>query len=242
MLRLREEILSIRLIDVVFRWQDVSGDVSDLAVLVVDVLRATTTMATILHQGGEAVLPIEDLSQAYKYKERDASLILGGERNNVAPSGFDGGNSPFDYSRELVGGRRVVFTTTNGTQALGQARKAKWVGCASLLNARASAEAQQNVAGNGLIICAGTQGQTSLDDVLAAGAVVSYWPRECWSDGAYMAYLVFERYRDRLYDGLADSRHGRRLLEMGLERDLKWASQLNHISSVPVRQLSGWFS
>ncbi|MDA8192540.1 MAG: 2-phosphosulfolactate phosphatase [Thermaerobacter sp.] len=215
---------------------------SDLGVLVIDTLRATTTMATMLEHGAEAVLPVADLSAAYRMKEQDPALLLAGERHNVPPSGFDGGNSPFDYPPERVSGRRIIFTTTNGTQAIDRAQAAKWVGCAALVNAAASAQAQQAAALNGLIICAGTRGRLSLDDVLAGGAVAAHWPEATWTDAARMAVMAYERYRGHLPEGLREARHGQQLMRLGLQRDIDWCGNLDILTTVPTRQMTGWFT
>lgn len=199
-------------------------------------------MATMLSNGAEAVLPVADLSAAYRLKEQDQEVLLAGERHNLPPSGFDGGNSPLDYPTERVQGRRIIFTTTNGTQAIDRAQSARWVGCAALVNAGAAAQAQQAAALNGLIICAGTRGRLSLEDVIAGGAVVANWPESTWTDAARMAYMAYERYRERLADGLRDARHGQQLVKLGLQRDIEWCSQLDTLSTVPTRQLTGWFT
>lgn len=217
------------------------GDLSDCAVLVVDALRATTTMPTMLARGAEAVLPVADLERAYNIKMRDSSVLLAGERNNVPPEGFDGGNSPFSYTEELVSGRRIIFTTTNGTQAIERVSNAPWVGCASVVNAEASATLQQKEARHGVIVCAGTKGNVSLEDVLAAGAIVDYWPKASWTDSARIAHIVYERYRDSLGEGFHQADHAQSLRDTGDTRDIEFAASLNIVPVVPVRQINGWF-
>lgn len=230
------------MISVAYRWQDVGGDLDGRAVLVIDTLRATTTMATILHNGADAVFPCGDLAEAYALKEGDPSLILGGERDNRPPPGFDGGNSPFDYPPDRVAGRRVVLTTTNGTQAVERVRTAPWVGCAALVNAEAAAARQRQTDRSGLVVCAGTQGHLSLEDVLAAGAIVAEWPQAAWTDSARMAFWVYDRFRHNLYAGLTQADHAHALMEGGYVRDLEYAAQLNALAVVPVRGPDGWFA
>lgn len=226
----------------VFRYQDACDDVGSKAVLVIDTLRATSTLAQMLANGASAVLPVADLALAYRFKADDPEIVLAGERDNVPPPGFDGGNSPADYPPEKVQGRRVVMTTTNGTQAITRVKDAPWLGTAALVNARAGAQGQMATGRDGLIVCAGTRGRISLDDVLAAGAVVSYWPQAAWTDAARLAYLTFAHYEGNLSEGLSAADHGRQLQDMGLAEDIAWCAGLNRLSIVPVRQANGWFS
>ena len=110
-----------RTIDVVFRYQEAEVEHYG-AVAVIDTLRATTTMTAILERGALAVRPVAGLEEAYALKERDPHLLLGGERDNRPPDGFDGGNSPYDWPESRVHGQRVVFSTTNGTAAIDKVR------------------------------------------------------------------------------------------------------------------------
>jgi 2-phosphosulfolactate phosphatase len=152
-------------------------DESELAgatVVVIDVLRATTTITYALAAGAREVVPcleIEDARQATR-RFLSGEALLGGERGGVKIEGFDLGNSPEEYTSEVVKGRSVVFTTTNGTRAMMRCRKAKRVLIGSFVNLTAvqeAIEAEDNVA----ILCAGTDGQITYEDVLAAGAITA---------------------------------------------------------------------
>lgn len=237
---MKGEISSHKTIDVVFRWQEGPGDVHDRAVLVIDTLRATTTMCAMLASGAEAIFPVADLDTAYRMKEERPDLVLGGERNNLPPTGFEGGNSPFDYPPERVSGRSVVFTTTNGTSAIEKARGVRWLGLAGLVNARAAIRAMMAVGASGLIFCAGTQGSYALEDVLAAGAIVAGWPEDSWTDGARIAYLTYAHYEGRLLEGIQASLHGQNLKKLGLAHDLGYAASLDRVGLVPVLSPDGW--
>ncbi|AUW94511.1 hypothetical protein BXT84_11630 [Sulfobacillus thermotolerans] len=227
--------------DVIFRWQDDLPDVSHTAVVVIDTLRATTTIATILANGAQAVLPVGGVEKAFALKEQDPRLVLGGERNNRPLPGFDAGNSPYDYPRAVVEGRRVVLTTTNGTQAVERTAHAPWVALGSLVNARAVAQAQQSAHDLGLIVCAGTEGQVSLEDVLAAGAIVLHWPQEACTDRALIARALFDKWRDHLYEGLKTAQHARAIIAQGLDADVEYAARLDLLPHAVVRNKEGWF-
>ncbi len=224
-----------------FRWEDVPTDVENWAVLVIDTLRATTTLVTIIDRGGDQVLTCPSVDEAFGYKRKNPSLILGGERNNQPLPGFDAGNSPFDYPPAKIKGRSVVLTTTNGTQAINSVKAARWVGLAALTNARAAALCQRDQNLPGLVVCAGTVGQVAWEDVLTAGAIVALWPEEQWTDAARLAVAAYDAHRDTLQTGLLLSRHAQHLVAEGLGRDVEYASQRDLSSVVPVRQADGWF-
>ncbi len=231
----------IRSVDVIFRWQDDLPPLDHKAVVVIDTLRATTTMATILEQGALAVLPIGDVDQGFALRSQYPNTLLGGERNNVPLPGFDGGNSPFDYPASVVQDHRVVLTTTNGTQAVERVASAPFVALGALVNAQACADWQMQAENQGLIVCAGTEGNLALEDVLAAGALVNYWPETARSDSAQLAYALFDQWRHNLVEGIRRASHAKTLIAQGLERDVEFAASLNIYSRVPIRQKDNWF-
>lgn len=229
-------------IDVVFRWEDVGDRAEDKAVLVIDTLRATTTMVGLFEKGADRVMACPTVEEAFAHRISLPSAILGGERQNQAPPGFDAGNSIFDYPETLVHGRSVVFTTTNGTRAIDAVtRTASWVGLACLRNRSVAGAAQQRLSDTALIVCAGTAGATSWEDTLTAGAIVDTWPRDAWTDGARLAWTSFHVHRERLLKGLMMSRHAQILQETGMGRDIEHAAALDATSIIPVRDAQGWF-
>jgi len=150
--------------------------------IVSDVLRATSTFATALQNGAEAIIPVSEISEALAFKNSEFGIrnsefiLLGGERNGVRISAngidFDLGNSPREYTPEKVRGKTIISTTTNGTRALRACAGAKMVLAASFLNLGATAEfLRQNNFENVLLVCAGTRGNAALEDILAAGAL-----------------------------------------------------------------------
>ncbi len=226
----------------VFRWEDVGDRIQDQAVLVIDTLRATTTMVGFFEMGAGRVFACPTVEEAFVRRSSLPSAILGGERENKAPRGFDAGNSIFEYSDQMIGGRSVIFTTTNGTRAIGAvAQKASWVGLACLRNRRAAGNAQQRQSDSALVVCAGTQGTTAWEDTLTAGAVVDTWPRDTWTDGALVAWTVFHAYQEDLLAGLWASRHAKVLQDAGLSRDIEYASKLDATCIVPVLDAQEWF-
>ncbi|MGE3778537.1 MAG: 2-phosphosulfolactate phosphatase, partial [Pirellulaceae bacterium] len=146
---------------------------ADQTVVVVDVLRATTTMLCALQAGAVAIRPCLEVEEA---RALSASLaeatVLGGERGGQRIRGFALGNSPLEYTPETVGGRTVVMTTTNGTRALQTCRQAQRVVIGAFVNLSQIAEAIR-AAPRITVLCAGTDQQVTREDVLFAGAVVS---------------------------------------------------------------------
>ncbi len=211
------------------------------SVLVIDTLRATTTLTTILDRGATKVLTCASLDEAFLYKRQDPTLILGGERHNQPVPGFDAGNSPFDYQSQLVEGRAVILTTTNGTQAVARVNGAGWVGLACLLNAAPAARRQQEQKSEGLVVCAGTVGQVSWEDVLTAGAVINEWPERAWTDAARLAWTAFSANQTHIAQSIMQSSHAQHLLSSGMARDVAYAARINQSSTVPVRGTDGWF-
>jgi 2-phosphosulfolactate phosphatase len=146
--------------------------------VVIDVLRASTTMITALASGAAAVWPVADVDEARALTRRlGPRAILGGERGGVMIEGFALGNSPADYARDRVGGHDVVLTTTNGTAALAACAAAAETLVGAIVNRRAVAAAVRTLGASrdlhhAHLVCAGTDGSVTAEDVLAAGAIL----------------------------------------------------------------------
>ncbi len=228
-----------RTVDVAFRHEDARGAEFG-AVAVIDTLRATTTMTTILERGAVAIRPVADLDEAYALKNHDPLVLLGGERDNRPPEGFDGGNSPADWPKARVQGHRVIFTTTNGTRAIDQVRSIPRLVLGSLINAEAASRYLWELERPTLLVASGTQGRPALEDVLACGAMAVHWPRSWRTDAAEIACALFHQESMHLGNAVRQSAHGKRLAELGLDADLAYASHLNRSSVVPVLCSDGW--
>jgi 2-phosphosulfolactate phosphatase len=208
--------------------------------VVIDALRATSTITTALHCGARAVVPFLTPEEA---KEAARSLpegryLLGGERHAVRIPGFHLGNSPLEYGREEVAGREILFTTTNGTRAIQAAAGASALCVASFLNAPAVARKLAESGRDVVICCAGTEGTFSLEDTACGGAVLLELERLgvtlSLNDLGWVALELYRSYRGREAELLARSEHGRRLIGLGLEADLGYCAQVGVINAVPV--------
>jgi len=154
-------------------------DLRNTACVVFDVLRATSTFVTALHNGAKAVIPVGEISEALALRQKQPGVLLGGERDGVkiradqtGGGDFDLGNSPREYTPEMVAGKTIVSTTTNGTRALRACAGAQTVLAASFLNLTATAQfVRQLQPARILLVCAGTRENLADEDVLAAGAL-----------------------------------------------------------------------
>lgn len=150
-------------------------ELAGAVVVVIDVLRATTTMIYALAAGASEIRPCVTVEQARELAAGYApgTALLGGERQGVRIEGFDLGNSPAEYSAAIVRGKTILFTTTNGTRALDHARQARCIVAAGFVNAQAVVDRLQKTTDEVHLLCAGTDRRPTREDVLLAGLVVS---------------------------------------------------------------------
>ncbi len=211
----------------------------DAWAVVIDVLRATSSIGTALAGGARAVRPVDDMQTAFDWKTRDTGCLLAGERNCRPIPGFDLGNSPSAFLAPHVRGRQVVLATTNGSRALASAASSGFaeVLAVSLLNLGAVAE--HIVRGHPerlRIVCAGTNGVFSIDDAYVAGALIDRLSDrtrvEC--DDAGMAACLLHCASARDVPALfLKSRAGRNLLEAGLREDVLFCARVDALNVVP---------
>ncbi len=207
----------------------VPADVADRIVVVIDVLRAATTVAQALTHGARAVIPFEsvdDAAQCAKSMDQDA-VRLGGERRMMRIPGFDFGNSPMEYMPDAVRGRTIVYTTTNGTRALTATHGARAVLFAGFVNTQATVDAvcalAEDVA-DIAVVCAGTDRRLALEDVVCAGRLVrgirAAFPDIVCTDGAHVAETVERPYQTDLRALRQDATHARTLDAAGFVADV----------------------
>ncbi|WP_437229598.1 2-phosphosulfolactate phosphatase [Planctomicrobium sp. SH661] len=213
--------------------------------IVIDVLRATTTMIHALGHGARAVMPflnVEDaLAASAHLPVRDR--LLGGERHGKLIPGFDLGNSPLDYVEDVVAGKTILFTTTNGTRALLQCGSAKQVFLGAFTNLDAVVNASRRCGADVHLVCAGTDGQLTAEDILFAGAAASELlkagPAE-WTVGSVQTQMAVDFYEarsrspDLFRKTFFESLGAQNLLELGMERDVVRAMEKNLIRIVPI--------
>ncbi|HEY7094965.1 MAG TPA: 2-phosphosulfolactate phosphatase [Ktedonobacterales bacterium] len=218
--------------------------------VVVDVIRATTTLAVAFDSGCWRVLLAPDVETALERARREPGrFLLGGEREGVAPPGFDFGNSPAEYARTDLAGRELLFVTTNGTRALRACVGGYAVFAGSYRNAGAVAHAAIQSARSSeitsiVIVCAGRENQPAYDDILCAG----YLARKITGRLEKMDYRVEMESGARiaaelsdaamastipLRERLAESGAGRAVTRIGLEGDLDWCAASDESHAAP---------
>lgn len=220
-----------------------SEQLADSTAIVIDVLRASTTIVHALAHGASNVVPFETVELAEEAADQApiGSTLLAGERDCVAVEGFDLGNSPLAYTPELVGGRSIVFTTTNGTRALVRSKSADRVLIGTFVNQAAIVNLLTTYSGKILLVCAGTNGQVSAEDVLFAGSLACSL-NKVWggsvtlTDTARIAMDFFRANSEnhaRLLAAVRESRGGQNLVRLGFDADIERSVSMDLFSTVP---------
>ncbi|MFN3840377.1 MAG: 2-phosphosulfolactate phosphatase [Cyclobacteriaceae bacterium] len=207
--------------------------VSNRTVVVVDILRATSTMVTALANGAESILPLADLETC---RNKGAmGYITSGERDGKKVDGFDKGNSPFEYMDSDIRGKKIAFTTTNGTQAIEKSRGAKEIIIGSFLNFSSVVNHLLLGENSVLIVCAGWKGRVNLEDTLFAGAVVdklkNYLGPDC--DAPLAARHLYTVAKPDMQKFLSESSHVKRLNQLNIHKDFEFCLTVDHYKILP---------
>jgi 2-phosphosulfolactate phosphatase len=226
-------------------------------VVVIDVLRASTVICHALAAGAPAVIPTLEIEEARRLAAElpAGQAVLGGEREGLPIPGFDLGNSPAEYRSDTVGGRTVVFTTTNGTRAMNRCRSARRVLIGAFVNLSALCQAIRSAEPRALhLVCAGTRGKITREDVLFAGAVADRLigagavDETLQSDQARIARAAWQQASGAkwpvkpaaLAAELRNSQGGRNLKAIHLERDIGDAAKIDAVGIVGELNLQSW--
>jgi 2-phosphosulfolactate phosphatase len=204
-------------------------------VVVIDILRATSSIVYGIDNGAEAIIPVANVADCLTYADR--GFLLAAERNGSVVEGFDFGNSPFSYTKERVEGKTVVLTTTNGTKALHMARsRAKQVVVGSFLNLKALCDWLKTQESNVLLLCAGWKDQFNLEDTLFAGAVVNAIRPHFsdFDDSGVAAEDLYLLAKSDLRAYISKSSHSHRLAALNIEADVQFCLQLDLCTAIPV--------
>ena len=218
--------------------------------VIIDILRASSTITTALLNGASCVIPCGSPDEARKIREAAPinSVLLGGERGGVLIEGFDCGNSPTEYPSSRVSGKTIAFTTTNGTKALLKSASAETILIGAFVNRQALVDRLHTDQRSVHLVCAGTDGEITGEDVLFAGAVVETLlavQNDRWelNDGARIARTFWqqsisaashESLSSRIESAMRQTRGGRNLIRLGYDSDIKLCSDVDSIGVVPV--------
>ena len=228
--------------------------------VIIDILRASSTIITALHNRADRVIPCgtPDAARQIQVESIGDAVLLGGERGGVRIDGFDCGNSPTEYSTDRVEGKTIAFTTTNGTQALLKSAAAETILIGAFINRKALIDRLQSDQRPIHLVCAGTDGSITGEDVLFAGAIVDALTRinaldasqcERWqqNDCARIAQAFWrqavadtvesdtsEELSDRIETAMRETHGGFNLRTLGFDRDIGLCSAADTVELVPM--------
>ncbi len=215
-------------------------DVTDSIVVIIDVLRATSTITTALYNGAASVIPVDTVSGAIQLGQTLPDSITAGERDGRVAEGLAHGNSPFEYPTDFVRGRTLVLTTTNGTKLLHMAleKGAGEIITGSFPNFSAVCTHLLASNKNVLLGCAAWKDRVNLEDTLFAGAVIDRigkaFTMNC--DSSHMAHSLYRLAKDDLFGYMRDqdASHYHRLMNYGLEKDIRYCLTPDGANILPV--------
>lgn len=200
-------------------------EVSEAIVVVIDVLRATTSMCVAFDHGARSMIPVVSVEEALEYKAR--GYLAAGERNGEQLEGFDFGNSPFSFMKPFIRDRDIVITTTNGTQAVNAARvhNAKEIVVGSFANITLLSDYLMERNENVLLLCAGWKNRINLEDTIFAGAMVRLLKTDFWlyQDSSLIAETLFRNANRRKAYFFKNSSHFNRMMHLQIQADVKYA-------------------
>jgi 2-phosphosulfolactate phosphatase len=219
----------------------------DRTVVVIDILRASSTLVIALNNGAREIIPVASVESAVKISGSlfGEVTLRGGERNGKIIEGFNLGNSPMEYTESAVKGKSIIYCTTNGSVAMAKSRYARTLVIASFLNLSAAVAFLREENKDFLIICAGRMnsiGNFSLEDAVCAGMMIQkLMAGESLelglSDSAKAAYALYKSFGRSILKMLKNSEHGKYLTEIGFAEDLKICAQVDSVPVLPI--LSG---
>lgn len=214
-------------------------DVSNSIVVIIDVLRATSTIATALYNGAKSVIPVDSVSRCIELgKQIDG--ITAGERDGKIAEGLIHGNSPFEYPREFVEGKTLVLTTTNGTRLLQMAldKGAKEIVTGSFPNLSSVCNHLLELKQNVILGCAAWKDRVNMEDMLFAGAVISnignHFSINC--DSSHLAETIYNKAEKDLFGFMKknNASHYHRLMGFGLEKDIRYCLTADGADVLPL--------
>ncbi|MFC0875482.1 2-phosphosulfolactate phosphatase [Saccharicrinis sp. FJH2] len=205
-------------------------------VVVIDVLRATSVMATALANGAKKIIPVKTAEEVFRIAEKYEKPVKAGERHADKVPGFDAGNSPFEFNNESIQGKVIIMSTTNGTNALLKTTDAQEVIIGSFINLEAVVNYLDQNTNDIVILCSGTNGEFSLDDALCAGAVINklMTQKDYVLTDIATAHLHLFKAEPDLHKALAECKHYKILKKKGLQKDLDYCLSLDVLNIVPV--------
>jgi 2-phosphosulfolactate phosphatase len=217
------------------------AELEDKTVVVIDVLRSSTTICASLLAGARAVIPTAGPGEAGELRAKlgaDAA-VLAGERNGVKIENFQYGNSPAEFLPETVGGKNVILCTTNGTGVFDHVVRAGQVLCGALVNISTVAEAIAEQKKDAVIVCSGREGGFSIEDTLCGGMLIDMLRQKhgcdlTLNDAGTVARLLYRDRQSSLKEAISQGEHGRFLTKLGMSADVDLCSRIDIMPVLPV--------
>jgi 2-phosphosulfolactate phosphatase len=213
---------------------------SDRVIVVIDILRATSTMVHAMSQGASEIIPVATVEEAFQMAKvfPRGSTLLGGERESEKIQGFDLGNSPKEYVGEKVKGKKLILTTTNGTKAFRLVSLGKKVLVGSFFNIGAVTKRCLELDRDLLLFPSGDEGNYSLEDAVCGGMLIELITKVSrkpisLTDASQCAQIFYERFEENLLEAFHLSHHGKELINRGFEEDLAYCAQIDITDIVP---------
>lgn len=230
-------------IDVIISADDIKEEkLKDKVVVIIDVLRATSVMVTALNNGCKKIIPVREVEEALELASQDKeNNLLGGERDGIKLEGFHFSNSPLDYTREVIEGKNLIMTTTNGTRAIKNSEKAEEILIAAMINGRAVAEKLIELKKDVVFVNAGTYGQFSMDDFITCGYIINCLKESLeakeksisLSDIAITAQYIYAANPD-IHSFVKEAAHYKRMQHLKYNEDLSYCFTKDIVDIVPV--------
>lgn len=202
-------------------------DISNSTVVIIDILRATSTIAAALKNGAKSIIPVDSVADCIKLGKQ-LEVITAGERNGKIAEGLQYGNTPLQYTHDFINGKTLVLTTTNGTKLLhlALAANAKGIVTGSFCNISAVCDYLINQKSNVILACAAWKNRINIEDTLFAGAVINrikdHFELNC--DASQIAETLYLQAKGNLFEFLKEKKasHYHRLMNFGLEDDIRF--------------------
>ncbi len=209
-------------------------DLTHQTVVIVDILRATSSMVTAFAHGIEQIRPVAHPEECQAWREQ--GYLIAGERDGQKIADFDLGNSPLEYQSDKISGQSLAMTTTNGTRAIAKAKGAGQLIIGSFLNLNAVVDLLKTQDASVVVVCAGWKGHVNLEDTLFAGALTNQLQNyfQIGSDAALMANVAYQAAQQDLLGFLAKSSHVRRLQQLGHQEDVDFCLRQSLYEVIPI--------
>ena len=210
-------------------------DLAQKIVVVIDVLRATSTICTALYHGAQKVIPVDSVEKCMEIG-RQLGAVTAGERDGHIAPGLEHGNSPLEYPASFIQNKTLVLTTTNGTRLLHMAKDAEEIVIGSFLNVSAVCEYLIARRRPVMLACAGWKDRINLEDSLLAGAIIhrikSHFDIQC--DAALIVEQLYEATHHRLMEHMQQASHYQRLTRHGFQQDIAYCLTIDAANVLPI--------